>query len=66
MNRELYADLLEAILRYDDDEIILNLLSVLSLEELQDLSLTASTLSQLCRMAAENLPAPAVAGEGER
>lgn len=58
MDRELYANLLEALLRYDDDETVLNLLSPLNLDELHDLSLASRNLSQLCRKAAENLPEP--------
>lgn len=51
MERELYADLIEDILDGEDDEKIFAMLAHLRPDELQDLALAASNLSQLCRMA---------------
>lgn len=51
MERELYADLIQAILDGENDEKIFAMLAHLRADELQDLALAASNLSQLCRMA---------------
>ena len=63
-DREFYADLMQALLDGEDDELILAMLARLQIDKLQDLALAASNLRQLCEMAAEQ-PAGAQAGEGE-
>lgn len=49
-DRDFYADILEALLGGEDDQIIINMLAHLRIDELQDLALAAGNLRQLCEI----------------
>ena len=54
MTSDFYGDLIVAILAGDDDRVF-ELLSKLSLDQLQDLALAGSILSRQCRVVAIDL-----------